>query len=302
MGAVGFLTKPISPAQLDGVFRTIETALARAVRRVLVVEDDADQAGSLLALLSERDVLVQLAASGATALTLLESERYDCMVLDLGLGDMSGLDVLRRIQDMERASSIPVIVHAGRAPGGSEQLELDRYADRFLLKGSASPERLRAEVAQFLHRVDGPAATPAAPVPSGAALPAAAPGLAGIEVLLVDDDMRNVFSLASLLSAYGARTVEAENGQVALAQLAAHPAVKLVLMDIMMPEMDGYAAMRQIRANPAWRALPIVAMTAQAMAGDRERCLAAGASDYLSKPIDSAALLAMLQGLLDAAP
>ena len=289
MGAVGFVTKPVNAEQLGGVFDTIEQALSQAVKRLLIVEDSPDAAKSLAALMSDRGALVTLAATGAEALALLEQERYDCMVLDLGLPDMPGYDVLAHIQCTESLRAMPVIIHSGQELERDQLKALNRYAESIIVKGPMSPERLLNEVTLFLHMVENKRP----PAPLAAVRDDAA--LGGRKVLIADDDMRNIFSLTSLLTEWGMVVVEAENGVEALARLAEHPDVSVVLMDIMMPEMDGYAAMRAIRAGSHTPQVPMIAMTAKAMQGDQQKCLDAGASDYLAKPLDSDKLLSMLR-------
>ena len=289
MGAVGFVTKPVNADQLGGVFDTIEQALSKAVKRLLIVEDSPDAAKSLAALMSERGALVTLASTGAQALALLHEEHFDCMVLDLGLPDMPGYDVLAHIQCTESLRSMPVIIHSGKDLERDELKELNRYAESIIVKGPMSPERLLNEVTLFLHMVEAKRAPElTAPVRDDVSL-------GGRKVLIADDDMRNIFSLTSLLTEWGMVVVEAENGVEALARLAEHPDVSVVLMDIMMPQMDGYAAMRAIRTGALAPQVPVIAMTAKAMQGDQQKCLDAGASDYLAKPLDSEKLLSMLR-------
>jgi CheY-like chemotaxis protein len=285
LGAVGLVTKPVSPAQLEQVFGTIEQAWAGALKRVLVVEDDADQLNSLAALLEGRDVEVTRCRSGAEALALLAQGHFDCMVLDLGLQGMSGYEVLDAMQAMPALRHLPVVIHSGQDLSREQLRMLNRYARSVIIKGTHSPERLLGEVQLFLHSVEQ----------GGQGVQREAMALAGSKVLLVDDDMRNLFSLASLLSDRGVEVVEAENGLEAIARLEAESGIDLVLMDIMMPQMDGYEAMRRIRADARFKDLPIIAMTAKAMPGDHQRCLEAGASDYLAKPIDTAQLLSLLR-------
>ena len=284
-GAVGFVTKPVSAEQLNGVFDTIEHAWAAALKRVLVVEDDEGQLNSVAALLAGRDVEVLRCQSGRAALELLAREHVDCLVLDLGLQDMSGYQLLEQLQASPQLRRLPVVIHSGQDLTREQQRLLNRYAKSVIIKGARSPERLLGEVQLFLHSVEQGA--------SGR-VPEAFP-LRGARVLIVDDDMRNLFSLASLLSEHGIAVLEAENGQEALDKLAQEDGIAAVLMDIMMPQMDGYEAMRRIRAQERFRELPIIAMTAKAMPGDHQKCLEAGASDYLAKPIDSAQLLSLLR-------
>jgi CheY-like chemotaxis protein/signal transduction histidine kinase len=293
MGAVGFVTKPVSAQQLDRVIATVEAALDAALRRVLVVEDNVAEARSILALLSERQMAITLAGSGAQALALLAAERFDCMVLDLGLADMSGFEVLAQMQALEPTRRVPVIVHSGQDLTREQEHELHRYAESIIIKGAKSPERLLNEVTLFLHMLESQM-DPEKRRMLRASLDREV-ALDGKKMLIVDDDMRNVYSLSSLLADKGIVVVEAANGREALARLAAHPDICLVLMDIMMPEMDGFEAMRRIRAAPAWRELPVIAMTAKVMKGDQQRCLDAGASDYIAKPIDADKLMTLLR-------
>jgi CheY-like chemotaxis protein/GAF domain-containing protein/HAMP domain-containing protein len=295
LGAVDLLTKPVSNEQLQAVLASIDGAGPAGPRKLLIVEDDMAESASLVALLSAPDVEVTVAHSGAAAIAHLDDTRFDCVVLDLGLGDIPGTDVLDHVRRSEGGRQVPVIVHSGRALSAEEERELHRHADSIIVKGGVSPQRLLDEVTLFLHMVES--ALPRGEAPPGPAVPPSQhdASLENKHVLIVDDDMRNVFSLSSLLADHGMRLLEAENGREALARLDQHPEVDIVLMDIMMPEMDGYEAMRRIRAEARWRELPVIAMTAKAMQGDAQKCLEAGASDYISKPLDPARLLSMLR-------
>lgn len=225
---------------------------------------------------------------------------YDCLVLDLGLPDIDGIDLIEQIKEQLKQKSLPVIVHTGRELTAEETERLEALAAAIVLKNAKSPERLLDETALFLHRV-------ATEMPDSAREILSNPrrmdeSLEGNTVLLVDDDVRNVFSLGSALKRYGITVVPAGNGQAGLDSLAEHPEVGLVLMDIMMPVMDGYEAMRRIRADSRWRNLPIVALTAKAMKGDRQKCLDAGASDYVTKPVDMDQLTSVLRVWLGGRP
>ncbi len=293
MGAVGFITKPISMEQLSEVFNTIENSLAKTVKKLLIVEDNPIEVKSLIELLSEKNILIQTAATGQQAIQLLSTERFDCIVLDLGLSDMSGFDLLNHMQSMEGVRQIPVIIHSGRDLNREDERELRRFAESIIIKGAKSPERLLNEVSLFLHLVESKLPSDKQRMIRASLNQESV--LEGKKVLLVDDDMRNIFSLTALLTARGIVVLEAENGIEALRQLAANPDVQLVLMDIMMPEMDGYTAMREIRKDPLFHQLPIIAMTAKAMKGDHQKCLDAGASDYIAKPIDTEKLMSLLR-------
>ena len=293
MGAIGFATKPVSMEQINEVLQSIEGSLAKSVRRLLIVEDNRDEASSMVALLEEGGVDIVVAASGKEAIGLLASQAFDCMVLDLGLSDMSGFDLLEYIQNLEGARRIPVIIHSGRDLSHEDERKLRRYAESIIIKGAKSPERLLNEVTLFLHLVESNL-HPNKQRMIRTAIDKEAM-LEGRKVLLVDDDMRNIFSLSSVLAEKHMVVIEAENGREALARLEQHEDIGIILMDIMMPEMDGYAAMREIRKNPRLVNIPIIAMTAKALRGDQEKCMAAGASDYIAKPIEVDKLLSLIR-------
>jgi hypothetical protein len=293
MGAIGFATKPVSMEQLNEVFQSIEGSLAKSVRRLLIVEDNEHESKSMVALLEEGGVDITVAVTGNEAIGLLSSQPFDCMVLDLGLSDMSGFDLLEYIQQMEGARRIPVIIHSGRELTHEDERRLRRYAESIIIKGAKSPERLLNEVTLFLHLVESNL-HPNKQRMIRTAIDKEAM-LEGRKVLLVDDDMRNIFSLSSVLAEKNMVVIEAENGREAIARLEEHHDIGIILMDIMMPEMDGFAAMREIRKNPRLVNIPIIAMTAKALRGDQEKCMAAGASDYISKPIEVDKLLSLIR-------
>jgi hypothetical protein len=293
MGAIGFVTKPVNSKQLDQVFGLIEEAMAKTVKKLLIVEDNRDEALALTNLLAARDVVITRAAGGREAMACLARETFDCMVLDLGLGDMSAFDLLEHIKEAHPNQRMPIIIHTGQQLTFDDELKLRHYAESIIVKGAKSPDRLLNEVTLFLHLVETQL-EPDKQRMIRAALDQEAM-LAGKKVLIVDDDMRNVFSLSSVLTAKEMVVLVAENGREGLAQLDRNPDIDIVLMDIMMPEMDGYEAMRAIRRDPRFQTLPMVALTAKAMKGDREECLQAGASDYIPKPVDTDKLLSLLR-------
>jgi tubulin-specific chaperone A len=288
-GAMGYLTKPVSREDLDEAFQSIERFLSREIKTLLLVEDDAAARHSITKLLGGSDVQIVEADCGQAALDLLETQRFDCMIVDLNLPDMSGFRVLNEMN----ADQCPVIVYTGRDLTPEEHTELTKYADSVIVKGVKSPERLLDETALFLHRVV--ADMPQAKQQTIKRLYDGDVQLEGKKVLIVDDDMRNSFALSKLLSDKGIDVQIAQSGQKALDLLAERPDIDLVLMDIMMPVMDGYETTRRIRAQRRFRTLPILALTAKAMKGDREKCLEAGASDYLPKPVDVDRLFSMLR-------
>jgi CheY-like chemotaxis protein/HAMP domain-containing protein len=293
LGAIGFITKPVTAGQLDAVLDSIGAAIARTDKHLLVVEDDEFEAMTVAELLQTDGLDITIAHSGGAALALLADKRYDCMVLDLGLADMSGFELLDRLRDSACAPQMPVIVHSGRTLNEVDEARLRRYTDSIIVKGAKSPERLMGEVSLFLHLVES-----SLPQDQQKMIRRALDKEAMFEqrkVLLVDDDIRNIFSLSSVLAEKGMQIVEAGDGAEALAQLQAHPDIDIVLMDIMMPEMDGFEAMRRIRRDPRWARLPIIALTAKAMLGDQKQCLDAGASDYLAKPVELDKLFSLMR-------
>lgn len=297
-GAIGFLRKPVSREDLDAVLSKLFDA--HPVHQVLLVDDDAATRTAVAHLLAgQGGVSLSHAESGTEAITALREEGpYDCVILDLGLPDMSGFDVLDAIE--RTANTPPVIVYSGRELSDDETRRLRGHADSIVIKGVHASERLLEEVQAFLRTVPEGGTSPSRPGDDADQHPMAA--LRGRRVLLVDDDVRNVFALSKALRARGLEVVMYQDAERAIAHLenAGEEEVDIVLMDIMMPGMDGYTAMRRIRDTPAIAQLPIIALTAKAMGEDREKCIEAGASDYLSKPVDVDRLVAMIRAWLDA--
>ncbi len=287
LGAVGFLTKPVSADDLSGALSVLTHFSADRPRLVLVVDDDATARFAAHKLIAREGIDVKEAGSGEEAISLMSDIAFDCVVLDLGLPGMSGFDVLEHMA--KRDIQAPVVVYSGRDLTSEESLRLRSFTDSIVVKGALSPERLLDEVSLFLHSVQH--APRAVPVEPGGEL-------SGRIALLVDDDMRNIYALAKVLRGKGMEVVLAQDGAKALTQLSERTDIEIVLMDIMMPVMDGYEAMTEIRKRPSMIRLPIIALTAKAMKDDREKCLAAGASDYLSKPIDVPRLLSMIRSWL----
>jgi CheY-like chemotaxis protein len=263
------------------------------VRRLLVVEDDPAEQLSISELLGHNDVQITTLGTGAAALQALKSGKFDCVVLDLRLPDMSGFELLAAVQQDAELRQTPIIVFTGRELSEHEQSELRKNAKSIVLKGVRSPERLLDETALFLHRVI--ADLPAAKQKMIADLHESDEPLSGRKVLVVDDDIRNIFALNSLLERHNMQVITATNGQEAIKLVENTDDLSLVLMDVMMPEMDGYETMRRIRSNHEFRTLPIIALTAKAMKGDREKCLEAGASDYVAKPVNTDQLLSLVR-------
>jgi CheY-like chemotaxis protein len=292
-GALGYLTKPISAEGLEAVFDKISDFLKREIKNLLLVEDESALRYGVRQLLSGGDIQITEAGSGQAALEALRSQRFDCMILDLNLPDMSGFDLLNTINLDRTIQQCPVIVYTGQELTEKENAELLRYANSVIIKGVKSPERLLDETALFLHRVV--ADLPKEKQRTILHLHSNEAIFKDKQILIVDDDMRNAFAVSRLLNDKGMKASIARSGAKALEMLADNPHFSLVLMDIMMPEMDGYETMQRIRALKFNNDIPIIALTAKAMKGDRERCLEAGASDYLSKPVDVDRLFSMLR-------
>ncbi|MCB0923382.1 MAG: response regulator [Mycobacterium sp.] len=294
MGAIHTLRKPAEAADLRAMLTATADFLKPGPKHVLIAEDDVRQRAATANLIASDDISITVVGTGQEVRAALAGPTtYDCLVLDLGLPDIDGIDLIEQMQDDIREKRLPIIVHTGRELTAAETERLEVLAAAIVLKNAKSPERLLDETALFLHRV-------AEDMPDAAREMLANPrrideSLAGYTVLLVDDDVRNVFSLGSVLKRYGIAVIPARNGQEGIDALTAHPEVDLVLMDIMMPVMDGYEAMRRIRGETRWRNLPIVALTAKAMKGDRQKCLDAGASDYVTKPVDMDQLTSVLR-------
>ena len=291
-GAFAYVNKPTSPDDLETAFSRIKEYTARR-KRLLVVEDDPREQLSIRELLGDEDIDVQIAATGSEALEAVTREGFDCVVLDLRLPDMSGFEILERFRENPSLSDVPVVVFTGKDLSPEEDARLHVLARSVVVKGVESPERLLDETALFLHRV----VTDLPPEKQKMLerLHHSDDALVGKKVLVVDDDVRNIFALSSVLERRGMFVLTAGTGREAIATLESTPDVAIVLMDIMMPEMDGYETMQVIRQNPSFRRLPIVALTAKAMKGDREKCMEAGASEYLAKPVNTEQLLSALR-------
>ncbi len=291
-GAFDFISKPTEANDLTGAINRVMEYSKPRKRRLLVVEDDPVERMSIRELLHHDDIEMESVDTGEAALEALRDQEWDCVVLDLKLPDMSGFDVLDRITE-EKLRDVPVVVFTGRELSAEEDARLHTMARSIVVKGVESPERLLDETALFLHReVEN---LPAEKQKMLERLHSSDEDLVGRTVLLVDDDARNIFALSSLLERRGMRVLTATTGREAIALVNSTPELALVLMDIMMPEMDGYQTMQHIREEPAHRRLPIIALTAKAMKGDREKCLEAGASDYLAKPVNTEQLMSALR-------
>jgi HAMP domain-containing protein/CheY-like chemotaxis protein/signal transduction histidine kinase len=293
LGAMAYLAKPVEAEALATAFGSIHGFIDRKIKNLLVVEDNDVERQSIVELIGNGDVRTTAVATGGEAMAALESQPFDCLVLDLGLNDMSGFELLERMKASPRLSQIPVIVYTGRDLSKKQETELRRLAETIIIKDVKSPDRLLDETALFLHRVES--SLPAEKRKMLEQVHQRDPALSGRRALIVDDDIRNIFALTSVLEQHGVEVVYAENGKDGLRMLEETPHVDFVLMDVMMPEMDGYEAMRRIREKKSMRSLPIIALTAKAMKGDREKCIEAGASDYITKPVDTEQLVSLLR-------
>jgi len=292
-GAVGFLGKPATREGLDSALEQLEQVMSKEIKDLLVVEDNAAMRKGVCSLLGDASIRISEAESGAQALEALRERRYDCMILDLGLPDMTGFDFLDLLARQEGLRIPPVIVYTGRELTKEEENSLRGHAESIIIKGVKSEERLIDETSLFLHQMVQ--TMPSRKRELIATLYDKDKALRGKNVLLVDDDMRNLFALSHVLQEHGLNVLKAEDGRKALDLLESGQAVDLVLLDIMMPVMDGYETLEAIRSRPELAQLPVIALTAKAMMEDKERCIAAGANDYLSKPVDLDRLLSKLR-------
>ncbi len=296
LGAVGYALKPVEREQLVDALKKLERIFTPGVRRILLVEDDDRQRASVRELLAGLEAEIRDVSSAKEALQLLTTLTFDCMVMDLNLPDMSGFDLLQRMSEQDDLAFPPVIIYTGRSLTADEEQKLRRFSRSIIVKDARSPERLLDEVTLFLHQVES--RLPAATQRMLSATRSRDATLEGRRVLLVEDDVRNIFALSKVLEQAGVTLEIARNGREALDALEKHmasptTAIDLVLMDIMMPEMDGLTAMREIRKRNAWKRLPIIAITAKVMRDDQERAIEAGANDYIAKPIDIEKLMSL---------
>jgi CheY-like chemotaxis protein len=292
-GAFSFVIKPTTLEGISEAMAKIKTFAQPRRRRLLVIEDNQAEQVSIEALLGHDDIEILNVPTGTDALTMLRAQPCDCVVLDLRLPDMTGFEVLEQMRNDTVLADIPVVVFTGKELSAEEDARLHTMARSIVVKGVESPERLLDETALFLHRVVSD--LPPDKQRMLERLNGSDEDLVGRSVLLVDDDSRNIFALSSVLERRGMNVLTATTGNEAIDLIQKTDNLAIVLMDIMMPEMDGYQTIRKIREEPAFRRLPIIALTAKAMKGDREKCLESGASDYLAKPVNTEQLLSALR-------
>jgi CheY-like chemotaxis protein/signal transduction histidine kinase len=293
LGAIAYLQKPLTSETISEALAKIKGFVERQVKNLLVVEDDDTQRLSIVELIGNSDVATTAVGTGAAALEAIGSQHFDCLVLDLGLPDMTGFELIEQIKLLPHGRNLPIIVYTGREISKAQETELRRIAETIIIKDVRSPERLLDETALFLHRVQANLPAPKREILEQ--LHSIDHLLAGKKALIVDDDVRNIFALTSMLERYQIQVLYAENGREGITLLETTPDIDVVLMDVMMPEMDGYETTRLIRENEQFKSLPIIALTAKAMQGDREKCIEAGASDYITKPVDTEQLLSLLR-------
>jgi len=292
-GAVEFLSKPVSKSKLDEAFSRIEDFISRKMKNLLVIEDNEGQRKSILKLIGNGDVQCFEAGTAKEALEQFAQNTIDCIVLDIGLPDTSGFELIEQFENTNGGTVPPIIVYTGRDLTKKEADALQEHAETVIIKGVKSDERLLDETALFLHRTVKD--LPQQKKQTIANIYDKETLFKGKKILLVDDDMRNVFALSKVLKEKGLEIIKADNGITALKALDENQDADMVLMDIMMPEMDGYDCMKEIRKNKKFKKLPIIALTAKAMKEDRKKCIDAGANDYISKPVDIERLLSLMR-------
>ncbi|HET9843437.1 MAG TPA: response regulator [Gammaproteobacteria bacterium] len=291
MGALGSLLKPARLNELYGMFNKIELALQDKLKEILIVEDNPSSQHAITALFKNQNINIVTAECGMDALRLLSNRNFDCMILDYRLPDMTGLELLKQFSQSEKYHTQPTIIYTGKDLTQDEYMELNKYTNNIILKVSNSRQRLYEEASLFLHSLPGKGEDKT----KKTKLAHIGEKLKNKRVLLVDDDMRNVFALSTALKKFNLDLTIAGNGKMALDKLATNDPFDLIIMDIMMPEMDGYEAMKHIRADARFNHIPIICLTAKAMAGDEKKCMDAGANDYLTKPVDLNLLTSMIK-------
>ena len=283
----------IKKKDLEETFTRIENFLSRKIKNLLIIEDSENSRKAMRILIGNGDVKCLEAGTGKDALILFEQNHVDCIILDIGLPDMSGFDLIHKLEKLKGNSLPPIIVYTGKELTKEENNELQKYAETIIIKGIKSEERLLDETALFLHRTISNLPKSKQMIINN--LYDKETVFHAKKILLVDDDMRNLFALSKILTERGMEIIKAENGKNALKMLDTHTDIDMVLMDIMMPEMDGYEAMRKIRSQVKFKNLPVIALTAKAMKEDKQKCIDAGANDYITKPIDIERFLSLMR-------
>jgi len=294
-GAINFLKKPIDTATLDKLFSDIMVNSGTRFTQILLVEDHKAQSQALKEMMLNNGITVDQAFDGESAFRMLHEKEYQCVILDLNLPDISGLDLLDKIKELEKFASLPVIINTAMELDKTSVSRLMKYANAMVVKTNKSSDRLIDEVNLFLNKISETTGPGSGSTGKGIITTTGKMNLKGKKVLIVDDDMRNIFALSSALQAYDFVVEIAGDGEEAISKLEQITDIDIVLMDIMMPKMDGYEATRHIRLQSKWAKLPVIALTAKAMQDDREKCIAAGANDYITKPVDIDRLISLMQ-------
>lgn len=291
-GAIGFLAKPATKTDIESTFIKLEEYIEKEVNKILIIEDDKNMRSALAHLLNKSGIEITQANNGRDAMHIMQNKQFDCVILDLGLPDISGIELLNQLND-KNISIPPVIIYTGRDLTIDEEDNLKQFVESIIVKGDKSEERLLDEIALFLHQITKNTRTEKQKITTKPYDKEAV--LTGKKILLVDDDMRNVFALSKILKEHDMQALKAENGEKAMKILKEHHDTDLILMDIMMPVMDGYQTIKAIRNHPGLKKIPIIALTAKAMHEDKEKCMQAGANDYLTKPVDIDRLLSIMR-------
>jgi len=294
-GAIDFINKPVALEHMSQIFQKLEHALSRHPKKVLIVEENRQHAEALNYFLSNYNIQTQVANNVNESIGALNKQEVDCVILDMGVPDTNAYETLETIKKTKGLENLPIIIFTGKNLSKGEEARIKQYADSIVVKTAHSYQRILDEAGLFLHLVEEQTAA----TKPGKQLPERFGGLYEVlndkTVLIADDDVRNIFSLTKALEQHKMKVLAATDGKEALQVLKENPLVDIVLMDMMMPEMDGYETTKEIRKIPAYKQLPILAVTAKAMMGDREKCIAAGASDYISKPVDVDQLTSLLR-------
>ena len=292
-GAIDFINKPVALEQMTDVFKKIEDALKKSPQKVLIVEENAKHASALSYFLSNFNISLSVEDNVEDSVNALNSDKTDCVILDIGTDRRNGYKIIESIKTYEGIENLPIIIFTERNLSKSEELKIKQYADSIVVKTAHSYQRILDEVGLFLHLVEEKNSS--VETIRNKTLGSLTEVLSGKKILITDDDVRNIFSLSKALEKYKVEVVLAMDGKQALEQIKVNPDIDVVLMDMMMPEMDGYETIQEIRKMQAYKRLPIIAVTAKSMIGDREKCLQAGASDYITKPVDIDQLLSLLR-------
>jgi CheY-like chemotaxis protein len=292
-GAVGYLQKPVSREDLDKVLKRIDKIVDSKTRNLLVVEDDPSSRYAITQLIGDSGIDIDEVETGGAAFKAIKNKQYDCVILDLGLPDMDGHELLKMVATDINVETPPIVIYTGRDLSRDEELKLRDYSNSIIIKDARSEERLLDEASLFLHRV-------VSELPDNQReqieqLYNTDELLKGKKILVVDDDMRTLFALTRVLAEHGIDAIKAEGGERALELLATTPDIDLILMDMMMPGLDGYQTMERIRSQEQFESIPIIALTAKAMPEDRQQCINAGASDYMTKPVEPSNLVSLLR-------